>query len=80
MGVAFDIAILLPFPIDWLVTILVFLLISLCRRKLFPKNRNMQFKDKPASANLKGIRKFFKLVSHNPLSQSYDDYRRIKYF
>lgn len=80
MGIAFVIAILLPFPIDWLVTIPVFLLITLYRRKLFFRKLNMHFKEKSTSANLKGFREFFKLVSHNPLSQSDDSYRRVKYF
>jgi hypothetical protein len=80
MGIAFLIAILLPFPIDWFVAIPVFLLISLYRRKLFFKKLNMHFKDKPTSANLKGIKEFFKLISHNPISQSDDSYRRVKYF
>jgi hypothetical protein len=79
MGIVFVIAILLPFPIDWLVVIPVFLLINLYRRKIFFMELNMHFKDKPTTANLKGIREFFKLVSHNPLSQS-DSYRRVKYF
>ena len=74
MGIAFVIAILLPFPIDWLVAIPIFLLINLYRRKIFFRKLNMHFKDEPTTANLKGIREFFKLVSHNPLSQSDDHY------
>jgi uncharacterized membrane protein YjdF len=46
----------------------------------FFRKINMHFKDKPMTTNLKGIREFFKLVSHNPLSQSHDGYRRVKYF
>jgi hypothetical protein len=80
MGIAFVIAILLPFPIDWLVAIPIFLLINLYRRKIFFRKLNMHFKDKPTTANLKGIKEFFKLVSHNPLSQSDDSYRRVNYF
>ena len=60
MGIAFIIAILLPFPIDWLVAIPVFLLLSLYRRKLFFRKINMHFKDRPTTANLKGIKEFFK--------------------
>lgn len=80
LGIAFVIAILLPFPIDWLVAIPIFILINLYRRMLFFRKLNIQFKDKPTIANLKGIREFFKLVSRNPLSQSDDSYRHVKYF
>ena len=68
------------FPIDWLLAIPIFLLISLYRRKLFFKKLNIHFKDRPTTTNLKGIREFFKLASHNSLSQSHDGYRRVKYF
>jgi hypothetical protein len=80
MGIAFVIAILLPFPVDWVVAIPVFLLLSLYRRNLFYRKINMHFKAKSTTTNLKGIREFFKLVSHNPLSQSHDGYRCVKYF
>jgi hypothetical protein len=80
LGIAFVIAILLPFPIDWLVAIPIFLLINLYRRKIFFRKLNMHFKDKPATANLKGIIEFFKLISHNPFSHSDDGYRRIRYY
>ena len=46
LGIAFVIAILLPFPIDWLVAIPIFLLISLYRRKILFRKINMHFKDK----------------------------------
>ena len=80
LGIAFVIAILLPFPIDWLVAIPIFLLINLYRRKILFRKLNMHFKDKPATVNLKGIREFFKLISHNPFSPSDDRYRRIRYY
>ena len=80
MGIAFVIAILLPFPIDWLVAIPVFLLISLYRRKLFFRKINMHFKDRTTTNNPKGIREFFKLIFHNPITQSDEGYRRVKYF
>jgi hypothetical protein len=56
MGIAFVIAIFLPFPVDRLVALPVFLLINLYRRKIFFRKLNMHFKDKPTTANLKGIR------------------------
>ena len=80
MGIAFVIAILLPFPVDWLVALPVYLLINLYRRKLFFRKLNMHSKDKFTTANLKGIREFFKLISHNPISQSDDSFRHVKYF
>jgi hypothetical protein len=79
MGIAFVIAILLPFPVDWIVAIPIFILLSWCRRKLFYKKSDMHFKDKPITANLKGIKGFFKLIFRNPPGTSDDGYRRVKY-
>ena len=56
MGIAFVIAILLPFPVDWLVALPVFLLINLYRRKLLFRKLNMHSNDKFTTANLKGFR------------------------
>jgi hypothetical protein len=80
MGIAFVIAILLPFPVDWIVAISVFLLLSLYRRKLLLKKLNTPNKDKSTTSNLKGIKEFFRFISHNPLGTSNYDYRRVKYY
>jgi hypothetical protein len=80
MGIAFVIAILLPFPVDWIVAISVFLLLSSYRRKLLIKKLDAHHKDKFATTNLKVIKEFFRFIFHNPLTQSDDNYRRVKYF
>lgn len=80
MGIAFVIAILLPFPVDWIVAISVFLLLSSYRRRLLIKRLDTHQKDKFATTNLKVIKDFFRFIFHNPLTQSDDSYRRVKYF
>jgi hypothetical protein len=80
MGIAFVIAILLPFPVDWIVALSVFLLLSSYRRKLLIKKLDTHHKDKFATTNLKGIKEFFRFIFHNPLTHSGDSYRRVKYF
>jgi hypothetical protein len=80
MGIAFVITILLPFPVDWIVAISVFLLLSSYRRKLLIKKLDTHHRDKFATTNLKGIKEFFRFISHNPLGTSDYAYRRVKYF
>jgi hypothetical protein len=80
MGIVFVIVILLPFPVDWIVAISLFVLLTSYRRKLLFKKLNTRYEDESATTNLKGIKEFFRSISHNPLGTSDHDYRRVKYF
>jgi hypothetical protein len=56
MGIVFVIVILLPFPVDWIVAISLFVLLTSYRRKLLFKKLNTRYEDESATTNLKGIR------------------------
>ncbi|MGH9965634.1 MAG: hypothetical protein ACRD5E_12510 [Nitrososphaeraceae archaeon] len=80
MGSAFVISILFPFPIDWFVAIPVFLLISLCRRRLFLKKLEIKDRGKPININFTVIKDFFKSIPANSLSSTTYSSGQVKYY